>query len=319
MKKLILLMIIPFTLFAFHKYENTQDEHDHHTQRESLEETLTSAEPFLKSIYDNVNKLAKNVDEFISQDKTPMVYDDSYVHIEGSFYKAEGASSKFTGDIDIKLRLKKTKKRLRLVIDNNDNQVNDDFSDHNETVTYKDDDYNIGLQYEAFKEYINFKARLGVKVSTNPYIFAKVTALKEFHLSQSSSIKIDQKFKYSERNKLDSTSTMSYIKDLDPIFTFINLNQYYINSEQKVDNLYNSLRINQKINERDYFNYVLSLESNNSDTSLREKVYRGYLVYRDFIKKWIYYDLIPETNFQHVNNFETEFAFRFNIGIIIGK
>lgn len=317
MKLFLLILIFPLYLFSFHDYHNHDEEKNENSN--ILEATLTSTEPFIKYVYDTVNTTAKTIDEFISNDYTPMEYNDSYVHIEMSARKEESRDLDFNNNVNIKIKLKKTKRKFKLFIDNSDDQVSEGYKDSNETVPYQDDDYNIGLQYDSFKRYLNFKVKLGVKASTDPYVFIKLSANKKFMLTENSHFYIEQNFKYSDKYDLDATSTLHYERILNESFTFSNFNQYFINSEQKIDNLYNSLRVNQKLSRKNYMNYVASVSSDNNTTKFQTKTYKTYVSYRHFIKKWFYFDLIPELNWQRSNDFRDKSAITFNLGILIDK
>ena len=318
MRLFLIILMIPFSLFAFHEHDENDESYSSKNEV-LLEETLNSAEPTLKYIYNTVNSVAKSVDEFLSNDYSDEKYYDSYIHIETSMKKIEGYSTDFDANVDIRIKLKKTSKKYRLVINNSDDNVSDEFKDHNETVPFEDDDYNIGIEYQSFKKYINFKSNLGIKASTNPYIYIKASASKEFKLSKRSSYEIEQKLRYSDRFELDSTTSLAYHKKLDDTYTFVNQNKYFINSKEQVDNIYNSLRINQQLNQRDYINYVAALNSNNDESNFQDKRYRAYISYRKFLKKWMYYDLIPEVSFNRDDNFEERYGFTVNIGILIDK
>ena len=318
MKLLFILLIIPFVLFGFHEQKESVQKNEKNDEL-TLEKTLTKAEPALGYVYKTVNNITKSIDQFLSNDYTPAEYTDSYINIETSLRNEKGNNSKFNSNIDVRLKLKKINDKYKIIINNNENKTSEKFEEKEEKVPYKDDNVNIGIQYESLKKYLAFKSSIGIKAISSPYIYLKGSIEKSYNLSENSKINLKEQIKYSDRFDFDYTTTIQYDKYMTQNITFIIHNEYFINSKNKIDNLYNSIRVNQILNSDEYINYVLGQNSNNNITNFKNKNIKSYISYRKFIKKWFYYDLVPEVNFINQNNYNEQYAFTLNVGILIGK
>ncbi len=314
MKPLLAIIITPILLFSSSIDKKTINDND-----TFLINTLDKIETNLEYIHKKLNSSSKYLDEFITNDKSQKVYYGSYIRIENSIEKKESKSIEFEPNIDIRIYLPKLKEKLSLTIDNNENRINQQYEDSNENTNYTDNDYNIGLLYNTIKKDINLKFKLGVKASTSPYIYAKAEAKKVFEINSKNNITIEEKIKYSNRYKLDNYTSLQYKYNINKTIDLFNHNEYYINSDIKNDNLYNSLRLYQVLNDKKYLNYVTSIKSNDYESNFQIKEYRSYISYRSYIRKWLYYDLVPSISWERDNDFNKKLAFRFNLGILISK
>jgi len=102
-------------------------------------------------------------------------------------------------------------------------------------------------------------------------------------------------------------------------YMFSNYNEYYINSKIKNDNIYSSLRINQKLTKKSYINYVTSIDINDEESNLQTKKYKTYISYRKYIRRWLYYDIVPYIEWERDNNFNEKLGLKVNLGILISK
>ncbi len=98
-----------------------------------------------------------------------------------------------------------------------------------------------------------------------------------------------------------------------------NYNEYFINSKKEINNIYNSLRLNQTISKNKYINYVAAIDSNDDESNFQIKEYKSYISYRSYIRKWLYYDLVPSISWERENDFEEKLAIRISLGVLIAK
>ena len=315
MKPILLLIIIHTLLLSFHNHEINQ----YNKNESNLEKTLDKVENKLKIVYDKLNISSKNIDEFITKEYDNTIYTNSYIRFETSIEKRESNSVKIKPNIDIRIKLPKLKDKLSLTFNNNDNKINPNYQDSNEKINYKDDDYNVGILYNIIKRDINLKFRVGAKISFNPYLYVKAEAKKKFDLNQNNNLILEQKVKYSDKYEIDNYSSIRYNYKINKNYLFSNFNEYYINSKINDNNLYNSFRINHIISNDSYLNYVTSVDSNDDNSTFQTKRYGVYVSYRKYIRKWLYYDLLPNIQWKRDNDFNTNTGIKINIGIIIKK
>lgn len=312
MKPILLLILISTLLFSLdNKNKNLQNNHS------MIENTLNSIENKLKIVHKKLNIASKSIDEFVTNEYTNDIYKDSYIQIETSIEKISGSDMEFKSDVDIRIRLPKLKEKLSITIDNIDDKISSSYQDSNENINKKEDDYNIGLLYRTIKQKAYLKFRVRLKMSNNPYIYTKAEAKKVFKLDEVSNLLIEQKLKYSHRDKFDSYSSFRYNYQINDIYLFSNYNRYYINSEKKNNEVYNSIRLNQKLHNSSYINYVNSVSSNDNESNFQVKEYKTYISYRKYIRKWLYYDIVPSVSWSRANDFKNKTGIKFNLGLLI--
>lgn len=317
MKKLIFTLIFPTLLFSFHDHD--EKEHIHENEKTFFDHSLDVAEDKFHYLYEKVNLSSKYIDEFLTQEEDDKKYYNSYIRIETSIRKQESDDTDYEADVDLKIDLPKLKRKISLTFDNKEQRRDEGFEDSNENVPFRDNDYNLGLAYETLKKDINLKIKAGVKSGSKLYPFIKAKAKKEFNLTEKNILELQQEFKYSEQNELESDSSLKYdylLKGKDLIIS--SHNEYYINDKENVNNVYNSIRLYQHIKGRNYINYVLAVSSNDNNSNFKVKNYRAYLSYRHYIRKWLYYDVIPMNTINAVENSD-RYSLEFKLGILIRK
>ncbi len=314
--KILIILLLPFYLFAFHDHEKTKSHHKH----SALEQFLDSTENYLAYIYDGLNHTARFIDETITGERSKHIYDENYIHVQ-SYYDVVQSAKNSTGvNVRIKIKLPNLKEKYKLILENDDNKVaNEKYNDSTETVDYKDDKYNLGLQYDTLKKDVNLKFKAGIKLRANSYAFLRASANKKFTMTDSWYFKVFETLELNTKKNLENTTAMNFYKDINKKLEFVNHNEYYWNEKDRIDNTYNSLRINQQLNHKNSLNYVAGLSSNDSSSNFQTKHYDAYIAFKQYIRPWLYYDVIPKVFWNRDNNFDAKYAFRFNLGIIIGK
>lgn len=179
----LFILLIPSMLFSFHNYKEEKNKKETSIFIKSINYT----ESKLSSIYNSLNKFSKSLDELLANEKSKYTYEDSYIHIQNQYDFFNNKKYQSHTDISLKIKLPQFKKKVKLLFNNDDNKVlsqdiNNNVIDNNETIKYKSNEYNLAMQYEKYKEAFNIKAKIGVKVSSNPYIFTQIQAEKTYEL-----------------------------------------------------------------------------------------------------------------------------------------
>lgn len=282
--------------------------------------SLDIIEKNLKLTHNKLNESSKFIDEYITNEEDDTIYTDSFIRIENSIEKIESKDVEYEPNIDIRLKLPKLKDKLLLTIDNNDeDRVNEEFQDSNEQITNKDDNYNIGLLYNTAKKNYNLKLKISLKTTTNPYLYTQGVISKNFKIDEKNSIFLQEKLRYSHKHKFDNYISFKYSHKIDENFSFHNFNEHHINSEEKNDNTHNSLRLHQKLSNKRYLNYVTAIESDDVDSSFKIKEYTAYISYREYIRKWLYFDIVPSLNWYREYDFDRDIGLKLNLGVLISK
>lgn len=314
---LLLTLLFPLSLYAFHDYDKEQQEE--HIEHSLSNQLLNNTEHYLKHVYDYVNSFSKSLDETLTGEKSNYTYTNSYVRLETYYDYKESKDNDLGINLRVKLRLPQLKERLKLVFENEDDKVGQNYEDSNEKVAYKDDSFSLALEYDKFKQYYNLNFKSGAKLKSNPYIFINAKVSKKYDLNSTWNFDMEEKIELNTRNSLENTTSLYFTNKISNRLTFVQFNQYYWDLDHEDNNTHNSLRLAQKLSQKNSFNYVTSVASNDDNTHFQTKLYNAYIAYKHYIRKWLYYDLVPGLYWEREDNFETQYAFRFNIGIIAGK
>ncbi len=314
LRMFLLIILFKSLLFPFHEYENKKND-----SKSIIDKSLDNVELKLKYVYDKLNISSKYIDEFLTNEKDDLVYTHSYIRLEQDITKEESKDLDSNSNLDVRIYLPKLKKKLSLNINNNDNIINQDYEDSNEKSYNDDNKYNIGFIYNTLKDTIDLNLKLGMKFSSTPYLYSQAEVSKDIDLNSKNSILFKEKIRYSKKKELDNYSVIEYKYLYTNKLNFTNYNEYYINNEIKNDNLYNSFRLFYELSNSKYINYVTSIDSNDKYSNFKIKEYKTYISYRSYIRKWLYYDLVPSITWEDENDFNTNLGFKFNLGIIIKR
>lgn len=319
MKNLLLLLIIPTLLFSFHDHDEKETNHTHDHEKDFVDRSLDAAEDGFAYLYKKINLSSKYIDEFLTQEKDEKKYLKSYLRIESSINKTESQSLDSNIDVDLKIHLPKLKKKFTLTLDNKEQKRDEEFEDSSENVPFQENDYNLGLAYQTLKKDYNLKAKVGVRFGSSTYPFVKSSISKKYEPSTNGRLKLEQELRYSEQLDLESTSTFQYdylLKGKDLVLS--NHNEFYINTDEDINNIYNSIRLYQHIKGKNYLNYVLAMSINDNDSNLKPKNYRAYVSYRHYVRKWLYWDIVPATTLDAIEDHHT-LSLEFKLGFLIAK
>ena len=241
MKKILnmsLLFFLPLTLLA-----SGEGKVDKNQTSSALESTLDSAEKYVDTAGDLLNKLSKTIDETLTRKTSQYSYKKSKMHIQTSYDYYQNKSNKFGGNVKVHLEFPLIKETFKLSLENLDDTIGEKHDDTNEVVSYKDDDHNLALNYHTIKSYINLKLKTGVKISSSPDVFASARIHKKFELPKNIFMILGEEVKLSSRNSLSSTTNIEFNKQLNTNIKLTNHNEYFWNKQEKVNNVYNSLRL----------------------------------------------------------------------------
>lgn len=314
MRTLLLIILLLTNLYSFHDHEKKEQKEEHSL----LENTLNSLEDKLKLVYDGLNLSSKYIDEFLTGEEDDRIYKESFIRFEQSIKLQSRGDNDFSPTLDIRIKLPKLEEKLSLQFTNDDETINRNYQDSNEEISYQDDNYSAGLLYNFFNTDFDASFKGGVKLTSSPYIFVEGKISKDIKLNTNSNLYIKEKLRYSNKKELENFTSLEYKHRFDSKIYISNFNQYYINSNDEINIFYNSLRLNKRINRYKYINYVTSITTND-ENEFETIEYKVYASYREYIRDWLYYDLVPEVQWHDDNSFKENYIAKFNLGILIGE
>lgn len=313
MKRKLLLTILTLSSIT---YANEVD------NKTFLDDFIKNTNDFRESVHSSIINTSRNVDNFFFQDTIENLdYHDAYGLLEFSASQNQHENIVFDQRVKIKLKLPRLKEKIHLEIETDEQRDTID-NVESKTSESKKDDVNLAIAYyKTFKNKINLKTKVGLKIKSKFDPFIKTEANRSFQDLNSNYIyTISQAFKYSNLNDLESTSYFNIDKPINEVFSAHNFYQHYWQSKKENDSeFYSSLYLDQKLTNKDYIRYTVNTNINNIDSDMKVKRYALKLKYRHFIKKWLYIDTIPENYYSRDHNFKPRYAMRFNLGMYINK
>ena len=314
MKLFILLLVLKIFLFANSENKNEQNS-------SLLEKTLYKAEVVRDYISNKFTYFTTNVDNFLANEPDNHIYDNpSFIFLEYTFDKSEGNSVENKARFKIKTRLPRSKAKYRIEIGNKED-TNDNSNDIRIEDIDKNDNVNVGVNYiDNIKEYLSLSHGAGIRLKFDEFDpYAKVKANKKIDYSNNWKGDTTQRFYFSHERNLESTTSFEISRIFSDTYKFSNYNEYFWRKDDEDNNFYNSLRLYQNLSKRDYISYVASATTNDEESNLKVKNYQTYVSFRYYIKKWMYYDVIPRVTWQEEDDFDSNYGIRINLGMFIGR
>ena len=312
MKLLVFILILINIAYS-------QDDDNLIFENKYISNTFKYLEKNIQLLHSKINIYSKNIDEFISNEYDNLQYNDSYIVFENTFSTDKFERFKYEPNFILRIRMPKLEKKVSFEIDNIDDKILEDKVRLNEKLSYKDDRFNIGFIYNELNRNVDYSIKSGIKLTTKPFIFIKGSIKKPHYINDKNLISFKNEIRYTNRYKLDNFFSIAYTNYIDLYYTFSNFNEYFYNHETKDDIFYNSIRLKEKMNNKEYLHYIFSTNSNNIDTSLKIKEYNIYSIYKKYLTKWLYFGVIPSIKFQYEYDYKMNPGIQIKLGLEIKK
>jgi len=316
------MMIITSVLLLSQGLKEAKMKNSTSNENSLLEKSLQKSKGFREYIAERLVYFSTNIDNYLASKPDTEIYDNpTYLLIEQSFEKNQNQNIDTITNFRLRLKLPKFKEKYGIEIWNK-KESNDKSNDLRVDDFNENEEFNAEIGYfDKIREYLNFSTSIGLKLRIDKFDpFAKAKINREFNIVDAWKVDLTQMIFISNDDGFESTSSFEIFKIFNKTYKFSNYNEYFWQEKIRDDNFYNSLRLYQNLSSKDYLSYVISAETNNEDeSSLTIKNYQTYVSYRHFIKKWLYYDIIPKYTWKRSRDFDAEYGIRINLGMFIGK
>lgn len=284
--------LIFYTLFTVNLY----------AQQSYLEEMLDSTNEYRKYIHHQLVSSAHSIDNYYFEEENHELddYKNTYALVQLSAFYSDDDKLTFKPKVKLKLKLPRLKDRLNLVFESDEQRDSTDYvEDHTQN---EDNDYNLSLLYNKYlKNSFKFKAKVGIKLHSKVDPFVKVELKKHWRDIKSFDFILSNSLKQSVEKKLEYTSYFEIVRPINHYFTVHNYNEYYWNSPNKADSeIYNTVYLNQKLDDKNLLTYKIDSNIDNIDTNLKLKRYSAKIKYRHYFKNWLYTDVVQKTTIKMI-------------------
>ena len=273
-------------------------------------------------IYNTSNK----IDMFFSKsDMDVSKSKGTYANIYLDSLAQEHAGLQYNFNARIRLRLPRTQKKLHLIFENYKNTLSAD-RQNSPTIgkSVSSNSYLLGLQLDKIKsKFINIRFGGGVHFSgISPDAYISLYLSKYYYNHAKWKFGLSNNAKYFIKKHLDNTVALSASRIINENLKFSFQNSYhYLESSNHLNEVVNSLSLEQYIGHKKGLSYLLSIySSGDRDNGFKLHYYLGEVSYkRYFYHDYAYYEFSPGIILRSENNFKPSAQIIFRIGLFFGK
>jgi hypothetical protein len=250
-------------------------------------------------------RLSSSIDNFFADSKHEDLQNRSKLKISLDTYFVESRGPHAIPDVNYRLMLPRTERRLQLFIEKEDDDNKDETSESKaagKNAQDEDNDLTAGLRYMVEKSGIRFSWDNGVIVNVPMVVFSRFTAKKKILFDQWV-LKVNQQVKWVNDNGFTSDLDLDFDKKLSRKFILRMVNNTFWNDQDYVVRFENGPSLFHQINRKMALSYHAHVVTINKPEFVVDN-YILQITYRQLIySKWLYMNISPFTNFPRINNF----------------
>lgn len=267
----------------------------------------SSLDKFHERFSDRVLSFSDSIDNFFADSKHQKNINKSKLKITFDTFFREGRGPYIRPDINYRLILPKTQRKLQLFIENDEQDKKDETDQAKKQLSNKqkrqdNNDLSAGLRYMINKSGIDFSTDTGIIVNIPIVVFAKFTAKKSIYL-RNWVLKISEQVQWINNKGFSSDLDTDFDRKLTRKFLLRMVNNTFWNDQDYSIRFENGPSLFQKIDQKSVISYhahavTLNTPDFHVDNYILLSTYRR-LVYG----KWLYTELSPFINFPRSQNF----------------
>ena len=271
---------------------------------------------------DKLTGLTNRVDSFFSNERVYYDATDSFVRIRGdTIWDEEADHLGFTGDVRVKLDLKRTSEKYKFVIESNPERGEADLDqDTRETPleAAQQPSYYAGLQAQAGDRTRWFyRSTLGVRIKAPLDVFIRLHANRTYPLDDWS-LRLDEGLFHFSSFGLgaDSAAEFDHALDSNSLFRA----RSYVRWLREDDNFNVSevVSLFHTLSPRRWLGYQAGVYAP-TRPSFSVSDYLLLLRYRqDIHKHFLFMEIIPQIRYQKINNFSPQHSITFRLEWLVG-
>jgi len=279
-------------------------------------------DPSQDVISSGVESLAKTLDEFFSEDKVFYETSGTYLRFRADTIRDAHGELHYAGNIRLKLQLPNTSKKVKLTVESDADERQDvDNEDVNDTPkkAAENTEYFAGLQTTlGKKDKWQFKPSIGIRLSSGVEPYLKLRIKRKFQFDKwivhwhetpywfdstgtgfDSSLEANKKI--TERDLFRTSTYARWTNKLD----------YF--------ELSHTISMIHTLSKRRAVSYFVGAYGISEPTVHATHYLIGATYRQNIHKDYLFFELIPQMEYQKINNFESEFSLLFRIEFIFKK
>ena len=274
-----------------------------------------------RSFSKKILKLSDNIDGFFADSKHDDIENRSKLTISLDTYFREGRGPYAIPELNYRLVLPRTEKRLQVFIESEDKdketEIDESQAKTNPKSKDNDDDLTAGLRYMIEKSGINLSTDTGVLVNMPVVVFARFTAKKKVTFTNWV-LKINEQVKWVNDEGFTSDLDLDFDKRLSKNLVLRMVNNTFWNDEDYIIRFENGPSLFQKINQKMALSYHAHVITFNEPSFVVEQYVLQVTYKQRLYKKWLFMQMTPYINFPRQRNFHRTPGFVLGFEAIAG-
>lgn len=273
-----------------------------------------------ETVSERVLRFSDGIDEFFADSKHEKIKNKSKMKLSFDTHFREGRGPYITPEIDFRLVLPRTERKLQLFIENEDSDNGSDTSQSPVAASsnsQEDNDLTAGLKYVVEKSGIQFSSGSGIIVSVPIVVFAKFSASKSIKFTEWI-LKIQEQVKWVNNNGITSNLDLDFDKRLTRKHILRMVNNTFWNDQDYIVRFENGPSLFHSINRKIAMAYHAHIITVN-EPQFAVANYLLQVTYRQKLYgNWLYMNLSPFVNFPRTENFHRTPGFLVSFDAIFG-
>lgn len=275
-----------------------------------------------KVISSGVEAIARNIDEFFSDNETFYDASGTYLRIQADAVVNESEDIGYAGDVKLKLRLPNTKKKLKFTLESDANERQDELGSQPENTpiaAFEEDDYFAGLQATLGREEEwQFSPSIGLRLSSDIEPYFKFRAKRKYEFDTWNIRWNETPFWFKSFGwGIDSYLELNKVVTNDALFRTSTFARWTNEAEKfelsQIFSMYHTISKRRAVS---YFAGVYGV----SEPTVFATHYLLGLTYRQNIHKdYLFVELAPQISYEKTNDFHADHSITLRLEIVFKK
>lgn len=299
---LILLLLYPCLLYGDEKVED----------RSFIDSTHDD-------ISDKILDITRGLDEYFSDGKFRELKNESQLKLSMLMEIRESIHPEFTPEVNFRMVLPRTQKRLQLVVEPSDSDERSSTYDSQQGRRNQSNNSstNAGLRYIIDATGVKFSAGSGVVVGIPTRVFTRGTASKTMEFGDWT-FRVNEELYWVNTQGLRSDLDADFYKQVTKKLEFKFVNNIHWDQEEEIIEFEHGPSFFQDINDESGLSYHAHIFFVNKPNLEVENYLLQVTYTTNIYKRWIFANFTPFINFPRLNDFQREPGFNIRFDALFG-
>lgn len=220
------------------------------------------------------------------------------------------------------IKLPQIQNRLEITLNKQTlSNIDNQNRDTNYERTLEDKMFRIGIKYYFYKKrYSAIYTNLDFRFQSPFGLYWKIGAKKSYFYYTLQTILGSEFYYYLNNQNLTTSATITFFKPLSDAYSVQQRNEILWSDEKQATKLQHTLRAYHYINSNNRLQYQLSYATiDDKKCDYCQDWYGANIKFHHNIKKWLFFEIIPQIYKRRENSFIFEKALTLNFGILFSK